>query len=262
MRQSHRSRETVRFEDGTVDLISEGTGPLIVMLPSRGRDSEDFDKVAAGLAGRGFRVLRPQPRGALGSTGPSTGIRMQDLALDIARVIEREGAGRAVVAGHAFGNWVARMLATDHPNLVRGLVLIAAAAKTYPSELHAVVQAAGNLDLPDDQRLVALRRGFFLHPEQAATWLAGWSRGAMAVQGVAVAATGKDEYWSAGSTPLLDLVPEHDPFRPKETWFEARDTFGERATVVTIPDASHALLPEQPDAVISAIAAWLPTLPA
>ncbi len=258
---SSRGREVVRFGDVQVDLIHEGIGPVIVMLPSRGRDSEDFDEVAAGLASEGFRVLRPQPRGAHLSSGPSTGIRMQDLARDVALVIEREGAGRAVIAGHAFGNWVARMVATDHPLLVRGIVLMAAAAKTYPRELHAVVQAAGNLGLGDEERLAALRQGFFLRPEDADVWLSGWSAGAMAVQGVAVAATKQDEYWRAGDAPLLDIVPERDPFRPRESWFEARDAFGDRATVRTIPDASHALLPEQPSAVIAEIAAWVRGLP-
>lgn len=258
---SCRGRDVVDFDDVQVDLIHEGSGPVIVMLPSRGRDSEDFDEVAAGLANEGFRVLRPQPRGAHLSSGPSSGIRMQDLARDVARVIEREEAGRAIIAGHAFGNWVARMVATDHPHLVRGLVLMAAAAKTYPSELSAVVQAAGNPGLSEAQRLAALRKGFFLRPEAATVWLSGWSAGAMAVQGIAVAATKQDEYWGAGEAPLLDIVAEQDPFRPPESWFEACAAFGERVTVRTVPDASHALLPEQPEAVVAAIAAWAIGLP-
>jgi hypothetical protein len=34
-----RSREIVRYDNFEIDLIAEGRGPLIVMLPSRGRDS-------------------------------------------------------------------------------------------------------------------------------------------------------------------------------------------------------------------------------
>src|SRR5881392_2446633 len=68
--QAPRTREVVTYDDVAIDLIAEGSGPLVVMLPSRGRDSEDFDEVAAGIAGAGFRVLRPQPRGAGRSTGP------------------------------------------------------------------------------------------------------------------------------------------------------------------------------------------------
>jgi len=245
-----RSREIVRYDNVEIDLIAEGRGPLIVMLPSRGRDSEDFDDVASRLAQAGYRVLRPQPRGAGSSTGPLEGIRMQDLARDVAHVIARENAGPAVIAGHAYGNWVARMTA----------VLIAAAAKTYPDELRAVVQQSGDASLPDEQRLAALRKGFFLPPHDASVWLRGWAPAANKAQSVAASATKQAEYWQAGTVPMLDLVPDGDPFKPKEKWNESREEFGERVSVVVIPNASHALIPEQPDAVVDAILAWIAKL--
>jgi pimeloyl-ACP methyl ester carboxylesterase len=57
-------REIVAYDDVRIEVIAEGSGPLIILLPGRGRGSEDFNEVAAGLAKAGFRVLRPQPRGA------------------------------------------------------------------------------------------------------------------------------------------------------------------------------------------------------
>src|SRR6476619_4814424 len=78
-----RTRSLVTYGDVTIDLIVEGRGPLIVLLPSRGRDSEDYDEVAEGLAKEGFRVLRPQPRGIGASKGPMTGITLHDFARDI-----------------------------------------------------------------------------------------------------------------------------------------------------------------------------------
>jgi hypothetical protein len=38
---------------------------------------------------------------------------------------------------------------------------------------------------------------------------------------------------------------------------ELRDELGSRVTVAVIRDASHALLPEQPRAVVEAIVAWV-----
>jgi pimeloyl-ACP methyl ester carboxylesterase len=255
-----RSREIVRYDNVEIDLIAEGRGPLIVMLPSRGRDSEDFDDVASRLAKAGYRVLRPQPRGASKSTGPLEGIRMQDLARDVAHVIAREKAGPAVIAGHAYGNWVARMTATDHPALVRGIVLMAAAARTFPDELRAVVQQSADASLPDEQRLAALRKGFFHPGHDASVWLRGWAPAANKAQGVAASATKQAEYWQAGAVPMLDLVPDRDPFKPKEKWNESREEFGERVSVVVIANASHALIPEQPRAVVDAIVAWIAKL--
>ena len=255
-----RNREIVRYDNVEIDLIAEGRGPLVVMLPSRGRDSEDFDDVASRLAQAGYRVLRPQPRGAGKSTGPLEGIRMQDLARDVAHVIAREKAGPAVIAGHAYGNWVARMTATDHPALVRGIVLMAAAARTFPDELRAVVQQSADASLPDEQRLAALRKGFFLPAHDASVWLRGWAPAANKAQGVAASATKQAEYWQAGTVPMLDLVPDRDPFKPKEKWNESREEFGERVSVVVIANASHALIPEQPGAVVDAIVAWIAKL--
>ena len=255
-----RSREIIRYDNVEIDLIAEGRGPLIVMLPSRGRNSEDFDDVASRLAQAGYRVLRPQPRGAGKSTGPLEGIRMQDLARDVAHVIAREKAGPAVIAGHAYGNWVARMTATDHPALVRGIVLMAAAARTFPDELRAIVQQSADASLPDEQRLAALRKGFFLPAHDASVWLRGWAPAANKAQGVAASATKQAEYWQAGTVPMLDLVPDRDPFKPKEKWNESREEFGERVSVVVIANASHALIPEQPGAVVDAIVAWIAKL--
>jgi pimeloyl-ACP methyl ester carboxylesterase len=46
----------------------------VVILPSYGRDGGDeFDSLAVALAGAGYRVLRPQPRGIGRSTGPGAG---------------------------------------------------------------------------------------------------------------------------------------------------------------------------------------------
>src|SRR5215467_14068481 len=99
-----RTRNLVAYDNVVIDVIAEGKGPLIVLLPSRGRDSEDYDEVAAGLAKDGFRVLRPQPRGMHASKGPLANITLHDLARDIAEVIARENAGPAVIVGHAYGN--------------------------------------------------------------------------------------------------------------------------------------------------------------
>ena len=109
----------------------------------------------------GFASLRPQPRGIGNSIGPMTGISLHDLARDVAEVIKVLGGGKAVIVGHAYGNWVARMTAVDHPALVRGVVIAAAAAKQFPAELSAAIDVAGNPALPEEQRVEALRFAFF-----------------------------------------------------------------------------------------------------
>ena len=82
-----RHREVVPARAAQIDTIVEGSGPPFDMLPSRGRDSEDYDEVAAGIARQGFRVLRQQPHGMLGSTGPLRGLTLHDYPGDVAAVI-------------------------------------------------------------------------------------------------------------------------------------------------------------------------------
>jgi pimeloyl-ACP methyl ester carboxylesterase len=264
--QAERTRGIVAYDDVRIEVIAEGSGPLVVLLPSRGRDSEDFDEVAAGIAKAGFRVLRPQPRGAGRSSGPMKGLSLHDFARDTAAVVRHEG-GPAVIVGHAFGNWVARMTAVDHPQLVRGVVIVAAAAKAYPAgfagakELSEAVKKAGDIALPDAERLKYLRTAFFAPGNDAGAWLKGWHPEVDEAQFAAGRATKQSEWWSGGAAPLLDLQAALDPFKPRAMMNEIREEFGERATIIVIPNASHALIPEQPAAVVEAIVAWIGRLP-
>ncbi len=265
--QSDRKRELVADGKVRIEVISEGAGPLVVLLPSRGRDSEDFDAVAAGIARAGFHVLRPHPRGAGRSTGPMKNLTLHDFARDIAMVIEHEGQGPAVIAGHAFGNWVARMTAVDYPQFVRGVIIVAAAAKAYPSgfagakELSEAVRKAGDPSLPDAERLKYLRLAFFAPGHDASVWLKGWHPEVDESQFAAGRATKQSEWWPGGKAPLLDLQAGLDPFKPRAMMNEMKEEFGDRVTVAVIPDASHALVPEQPAAVVDTVVAWMRKLP-
>jgi pimeloyl-ACP methyl ester carboxylesterase len=256
-----RTRGLVKYDTIEIDVIAEGKGPLIVLLPSRGRDSEDYDEVAAGLAKAGFRVLRPQPRGMHASKGPLKDITLHDLARDVATVIERESAGPAVIVGHAYGNWVARMTAVDHPKLVRGVVLAAAAAKKFPPRLSQLVSKSADMAVPEAERLAAMQEIFFASGNDPKIWLKGWWTEASEGQRVAAANVKQSDWWAAGNVPLLDLQAGIDPFKPKGTENELKDEFPDRVTVAVIPNASHALLPEQPAAVAEAIATWVRKLP-
>jgi pimeloyl-ACP methyl ester carboxylesterase len=266
--KAESEREIAYYDDVRIEIIAEGRGPLIVMLPSRGRGADDFDVVAGELVKSGFRVLRPEPRGAALSRGPMQNLTLHDLARDIAAVIRIAGSGGpAIIVGHAFGSWVARMTAIDHPELVRGVVMVAAAAKAYPAgfsgakELSEAVRKSGDFTLPTSERLRYLRLAFFAPNSDATLWLQGWHPDADEAQSAAGHATQQSEWWSGGTVPLLDLQGEHDPFKPRSMANEMRDEFGERATVVVIPNAGHALLPEQPAAVADAILAWIRNLP-
>ncbi len=259
-----RRSEMVTKGQVTIETYVQGAGPAVVMLPSLGRDGgEDFDDVAARIAAQGFTVLRPQPRGIAGSKGPLDGASLHALADDVAMVIDRLGAGRAVIVGHAFGHFVARMTAVDHPGAVRGVVLAAAAAASYAPEIAAAPRIAGDLTKPDAERLAALQLAFFAPGHDATAWLHGWYPATLRMQADSREKQGvkQSDWWHAGTAPLLELIPATDPFKPRDRWNELREAYGDRVKAVVIPDSSHALFPEQPEAVANAITAWIKTLP-
>jgi pimeloyl-ACP methyl ester carboxylesterase len=80
-------------------------------------------------------------------------------------------------------------------------------------------------------------------------------------QRAAAAAVKQSDWWSAGTAPLLDLQAAQDPFKPADKRNEMKDQLGARVTIAVIPNASHALIPEQPQAVVDALVAWVKTLP-
>ena len=256
-----RTRDLIAAGATQIDVIAEGSGKLLVMLPSSSRDSEDFDDAAAMFAAAGLRVLRPQPRGTGRSTGPLEGLTLHDYARDVAAVIEAQHAGPAVVLGHAFGQWVARTLAADRPDLVRGVVLAAAAARGIRPALRAELAKCVDTSLPEAERRAALRVAFFAPGhEPPANWLSGWHAAASKSQHAATAATPQDEWWTAGTAPVLDLQGAQDPWRPRGTEDDFRRDLGtDRVTVQVIKDCSHAMFPEQPHAVVRAVVVWMAT---
>lgn len=252
-----RTREIVRRDNVTIEVIAEGRGPLIVMLPSLGRDSEEFDPAAERIAAAGFRVLRPQPRGYGRSAGPMEKLTLHDFAKDVAAVIERENTGPAILAGHAFGHFVAKMTAVDFPKLVRGVILIGAAQKTPDPEVQRSVAIATDPAQPEAERLKHLRIVFFAPGNDARLWLAGFHASVRAAEIIARDATPQKEYYAAGNVPLLDIQGENDPYKPPSAQNELVEEFGaKRVTVVRVPNAAHAIVVEQPKAVADAVVAW------
>ncbi len=255
-------RSIVERGDVAIEVLAQGRGPLVVMVPSLGRPAEDFDDLSSRLAEAGYCALRPQPRGIGASKGPMHGLTLHDFAQDMAAVIERRGGGPAVMAGHAFGNFVARTTAADFPKLTRAVILLAA-THTWPlkPELRDSINKSHQMDLPDEARLKHLQHVFFAPGNDARVWLHGWREDVMHMEREATEATPKPEWWNAGTAPVLDVLPECDPLSPPESRNNYVEQFGaQRVTTVLIPGAAHALLPEQPEAVAKAVLNYLKKL--
>ncbi|SRR6266545_3447582 len=251
-------RTIVGRGDAQIEVLAQGIGPMIVLLPSLGRGASDFDAIAAQLANGGFRVLRPQPRGIGQSRGAMAGIDLHTYAADIAAVIEQDGRGPAFVVGHAFGNRVARMLAVDRPELVKAVSLVAANVGHAPSPpaVREAIKASANPSLPEAERLKALQFAFFAPGNDARGWLAGWHPEVLAAQRIAGDKTSREEDYAAGTVPILYLQPDHDPLAHVEDAHEFKRALGDRVSVQVILNCSHAAIAEQPEAISDALIAY------
>jgi len=246
----------VTYGDVTVQYFIQGEGPSIVFLPSHARHAEDFFVVGTMIAKQGFRCICIQPRWIGKSTGPEDAT-MHDLAKDVISVIENESAAPVLMVGHAYGNWASRVTAKDRPDLVKAVCVAAAAARGPAPHLHEKVVKCGDYNLPDEERLKSLQEIFFAPSHDPSVWLDGWTPSASKLQIQAALSTPQDEWWDAGGTvPFFEIRAEMDPFAPPERAHEMRDMFGKRVTAVEIPNSSHGLFPEQPEAVTAAIVTY------
>ena len=254
-------RKIVVRGEVTLEVLAQGAGSPVVLLPSLGRGAADFDPIARLVQAAGYRVLRPQPRGIGASTGPAYA-DLEDCMADVAAVIEAEGAGPAFVAGHAFGNRVSRLLATDRPELVEAISLIAANVGRDPSppQVRAAIRDSANPDLPRDTRLAALSFAFFAPGNDPAAWLDGWYPEVLAAQRKAGDRTSRERDYAGGAKPILYLQPDHDPLAHVEDAVVFRRDNGERVTVIVVPNASHAAIAEQPELIAHALIDYATTL--
>jgi hypothetical protein len=85
----------IRRGEVQIEVLAQGAGRRVVLLPSLGRGASDFDAMAERIAGAGYRALRPQPRGIGASRSPQPYADLHDCAADIAAVIESDDGGAA-----------------------------------------------------------------------------------------------------------------------------------------------------------------------
>lgn len=254
-RADQAEMKTVTNGDATIAYYAQGKGPLVMLIASTGRGTQEFGPFAERLAQRGYRVLRVEPRGIGASKGPMVGVSFHDFARDFAAVIRAEGKN-AIVAGHAYGNWIARTIAADFPDLTRGVVLVAAGARKWPPELSDAITMINDPKSTREQRLQGLRLAFFAEGNDPTAWLDGWHADVTRSQREARKLTKQSDWWGAGKAPMLELIGSVDPFRPVESYQEMKNEFGDRVTTKMIERASHAIPAEKPRETADAIADW------
>lgn len=243
-------------------LCGRKTGPAkghpIVMLASLGRPGGDFDKVALALGETGFRVVLPEPRGIGGSSGPMEGLTLHDLADDVAHVIKDVPHAPVTLLGHAFGNRLARTTAADFPALVTRVILLACGGLIeMPVEARKALIGCFNADQTPEAHLECVRYGFFAEGNDPALWRDGWYPQVMLMQSGAVRRTPVEDWWGAGGQPMLVVQATEDRIALPANAQDLKKRFPDRVTLVELPHAGHAMLPEQPGKIVEIMSQYL-----
>jgi len=246
--------QTVKNGKTSIGVTIRGAGERIVFIPSLGRGVSDFDRLSNRLLQSGYRAVLPDPRGIGASSGPMEGITLHDLAADVAAVIRATGTGPVTVIGHAFGNRVARMLATDHPDLIKRVFLLAAGGHVEMApEVLAAFNRVFELNRPRQERLQAIHYAFFAPGNDASVWEHGWYPAVAKAQRAAVTAVDAKVWWAGGTAPIVVLQAMDDVIAVPENSRNLAAEFPNRITIVEIAKSGHAMLPEQPELIAAAI---------
>ncbi len=212
------------------------------------------------------RVLAPDLRG-LGESPLGTGeISIAADADDLAALVRRLDTGPVVLAGHSMGGYVALAFARAHPELLRGLVLVATRAVPDSPEAAAGRRAtAAEVERDGMHGLAARMASQLLAPEPddpelrdeiTALIAASAPAGVVAALHAMAARPDATPLLPTLRVPTLVITGDADSLiPPAESERMAAAIPG--AELVTIPGAGHLVAHERPAAFNRALAGWL-----
>jgi pimeloyl-ACP methyl ester carboxylesterase len=244
---------------------SHGAGPCLLLLHAFPLDGRLW-RAQLGAFGATHRVIAPDLRGFGRSRGLGPPASMDQMADDVAALLDGLGIERARVAGLSMGGYVALSLLARRPEKVERLILCDSRASADSPEarqgrarqlavLHGGDGVAGFFEqlLP---RLVGATTGDAIREELRQIAL---DQAVSSVSGAVVALRDRADHTEtlrACRVPVLGLVGALDALTPPE---ETRAMMDLTPLGVTeeIPGAGHLSCIENPDAFNRAVLRWL-----
>ncbi len=235
----------------------------ILALPGSGGDDSRYKYIGPLIADAGYRLIAINQRGIKDSSGELEGLTLHDYAADVAAIVDALGLEKVHMLGWALGNRISRVVATDYPNKVASISLIAAGGLVKPlTEPGELGRLLGEAELPEQEKIELARRTLFSsESSDELVWdyvrnLKYWSQ-ARASQRRANRDTPAEQWWAGGTGPMLIVQGLDDKTAPPENGTRMKAEFGDRITLVNLEAAGHAMGLEKPRETADAIIAFL-----
>ncbi len=240
--------------------------PPLLLIHGAANDGDAWQRVAAGLAASGCRVLAPDLPGHGRSGGPPLA-SIEALADWLPALLDAAGVGRAVLVGHSMGSLIALEGAARHPQHCSGLALLGTSVPMPVAD--ALLGRAASA--PDSiYRLMteySLTPRFQLHGGGGhGIWgpgvnLAIMRRSPRGVLAIDLANCNDYAHGLAAAArvdcPTLLLAARRDRMTPRRNLPPLRAAL-RQARYVEIADCGHAMMNEKPQAVIDELLSFLP----
>jgi 3-oxoadipate enol-lactonase len=247
----------------------EGPGPVVVLLHGFPLSREMWAEQLAGI-GSVYRVIAPDLRGFGESPVPEGVYTMDEMADDVAELLETlEIMGPVVVGGLSMGGYVALSLAARYPTRVRALMLMDTRAGADTPEVAEGREATARAVLAADSaaqvvdamlprlfcKMTLEQRPERVEPIKTIMEKTAPKGVAGALRGMASRPDRRGDLAKI-AVPTLVLVGEHDVITPPAEAQSMADALPD-ARLEVIPHAGHMAPYENPSAANAAILRFL-----
>ena len=256
--------------DARIDARIDGSsGDAVVLIPGLMLDREIWDAQAAALAKR-YRVVRPNLRGTGASNAPEGPYLMENLAADVAAVLDSAGIERASIAGHSLGGYVAIAFARMYAERLERLALVCSHIASDSAEMSKI-----RYELADEieRRQSVSAAADWIHPRMLRAGDGGEDAAEMAarlwttmqaadcggtaamLRGMAVRDPGTDIAPDV-RVPVLVVAGAFDRALPLDAARETARAFP-HSTFVVMERSGHVPMLDEPERLAAVLADWM-----
>jgi pimeloyl-ACP methyl ester carboxylesterase len=118
------SRQPASFQSDRISVVTQGSGPDVVLIPGLGSTPEVWRETVAAVPGYRYHLVQLNGFAGRPAGGNANGLVTASSAEEIARYIREAGLSRPALIGHSMGGTMGMMVAARNPDLVSKLMVV------------------------------------------------------------------------------------------------------------------------------------------